>query len=77
MFRNYLNLRTFFNPKNLLADKNQLFPCLPSPPKVCWELEKIGVYLARVEAYAPNWLWLIIRYHFGFQIVILSGFNKG
>ena len=25
---NYLNLRTFFNPENWLADKKQLFPCL-------------------------------------------------
>ena len=23
-----MNLRTFFNPENLLEDKNQLFPCL-------------------------------------------------
>ena len=28
MLRNYVNLRTFFNPKNWLTDKNQLFPCL-------------------------------------------------
>ena len=29
MLRNHLTLRTFFNPENLLADENQLFPCLP------------------------------------------------
>ena len=28
MIRRYVNLRTFFHPENLLADKNQLFPCL-------------------------------------------------
>ena len=28
MLRNYYNLRTFVNPKNWLADENQLFPCL-------------------------------------------------
>ena len=27
--RKFVNLRTFFNPENRLADKNQLFPCLP------------------------------------------------
>ena len=24
-------MRTFFNPENLLADKNQLFPCVMLP----------------------------------------------
>ena len=33
MLRNYVNLRTFFNPENLLADENQLFPCLGRPSK--------------------------------------------
>ena len=29
------NLQLFFNPENLLADKNQLFPCvLPRGPKM-------------------------------------------
>ena len=28
MLRNYANLRTFFNPKNWLADENELFLCL-------------------------------------------------
>ena len=28
MLRNNVNLRTFFNPENWLADENQLFPCL-------------------------------------------------
>ena len=28
MIKKYVNLRTFSNPENQLADKNQLFPCL-------------------------------------------------
>ena len=28
MIWGYVNLRTFFNPENQFADKNQLFPCL-------------------------------------------------
>ena len=28
MIKNYVNLRTFFNPENWLADKNKLFSCL-------------------------------------------------
>ena len=28
MIRRYMDLLTFFHPENLLADKNQLFPCL-------------------------------------------------
>ena len=28
MLRNYVNFWTFFNPKNWIADENQLFPCL-------------------------------------------------
>ena len=39
MIRKYVNLRTFFNPENWLADKNELFPCLPNPKNIS---RKIG-----------------------------------
>ena len=31
MIKKYVNLQTFFNPENWLADKNKLFPCLKKP----------------------------------------------
>ena len=39
----YLNLRTFFNPKNWPPDKKQLFPCLAFPmSKRChWKVSSL------------------------------------
>ena len=38
MLRNNVNLWTFFNPENRLADENQLFPCMEcSDQKLIWQ----------------------------------------
>ena len=49
MIWGYVNLRTFFNPENRFADKNQLFPCLILSKRPVMEIHKKATNLTNCK----------------------------